>query len=437
MGQSVFFSSALFGVTVQALVYPGTRETDAVAIPPDAQSPRPTIPPALHRFLRRQSYDEQTFLVAPDNTCGYVSAQKAAAYTCVETSAYCVFVTASGGGGTGVAGCCDKDVCGFRIDCLDYAQISTSSLCDAQCMSDSFTEKCTESSMRYCNTIEFPGGITDYFCHSLIGSTAQLADTTYLGQEGRTFSPLVFTDTVTRPTRTRADTESTTLPPLSTNTSDIPRSSSPTPVGAIVGGVVGGIAVLGLVCLGIFYIIRHKKPKTPPAPPAPAPGPAPETTQYNLPPPTQPGMPHETGAYDTSALKPGHQSTISAYSVAPSMPSPQQQYQSPQRQSGYSYGYGGHESVSPVPSYNHPQQSYPEQPYPQQSYHQHHVSMQSVGGQSFGPGGMSPPPQHGMAQYGQPGTVLPGVYEAGGEGYVPGRPMELDGGQVRPAHELA
>ncbi|KAK0705330.1 hypothetical protein B0H67DRAFT_649673 [Lasiosphaeris hirsuta] len=425
MGRSALFSAVLFGVAVDALAYLGPRATDAVLIPQDAQSPRPTIPPALHQYLRRQSSNEQTFLVAPDNTCGYVSAQKAAAYTCVETSAYCVFVTASGGGGTGVAGCCGKDVCGFQIDCLDYAQISTSSLCGAQCMSDTFTAKCTESSMRYCNTIEFPGGITDYWCNSLIQSTAQLADTTYLGQKGRTFSSAVFTLTTTRPSRTRStDTESTTLPPLSTTTPD-PVPSSSTPVGAIVGGVVGGIAVLGLICLGIFYIIRHKKSKAPPAPPAPAPGPEPETTQHNLPPPTQPGVPHEAGSYDTSTLKPGHQSTISSYSIAPSMPSPQQQYHSPQGQGGY--GYGGHESVSPMPSYN----------YPQQPYHQHHVSMQSVGGQSFGPGGTSPPPQHGMAPYGQPGTALRGVHEAGGEEYVPGRPMELDGGQVRPTHELA
>ncbi|KAK1754191.1 hypothetical protein QBC47DRAFT_362160 [Echria macrotheca] len=51
-------------------------------------------------------------------------------------------------------------------------------------------------------------------------------------------------------------------PPVMTsalNSSTVVLSTSSTPVGAIVGGVVGGIAVIGLIALGFFYIIRRPK----------------------------------------------------------------------------------------------------------------------------------------------------------------------------------
>jgi hypothetical protein len=69
----------LFGVGVKALVYPLPRETIAPAVPLDAQSPKPTAPAGLHHFLKRQN-NEQTVLVAPDNTCGYVSGQSGSWY---------------------------------------------------------------------------------------------------------------------------------------------------------------------------------------------------------------------------------------------------------------------------------------------------------------------------------------------------------------------
>lgn len=67
-------SLVLFGVGVTALVYPWPRETSIAAAPLDAQTPKPTAPAALHQFLKRQNND-QTVLLAPDNTCGYVSGQ--------------------------------------------------------------------------------------------------------------------------------------------------------------------------------------------------------------------------------------------------------------------------------------------------------------------------------------------------------------------------
>ena len=67
-------SFVLFGVGVKALVYPWPRETNTPTLPLGAQAPKPTAPAGLHHFLKRQNND-QTVLVAPDNTCGYVSGQ--------------------------------------------------------------------------------------------------------------------------------------------------------------------------------------------------------------------------------------------------------------------------------------------------------------------------------------------------------------------------
>jgi len=72
---SFFSSAAVFVVSVRAMAFPGPLATTAVVAPLDGRSPKPTAPPALHQFIRRQSDGDQTVLVAPDNTCGYVSGQ--------------------------------------------------------------------------------------------------------------------------------------------------------------------------------------------------------------------------------------------------------------------------------------------------------------------------------------------------------------------------
>ena len=74
MGRASVYMLAAFGATMQALIFPGPEATDAVVTPTNAQSPRPTRPPIFKELRRRQaSSTDETFLVAPDNTCGYVS----------------------------------------------------------------------------------------------------------------------------------------------------------------------------------------------------------------------------------------------------------------------------------------------------------------------------------------------------------------------------
>ncbi|KAB5582507.1 hypothetical protein GE09DRAFT_1075221 [Coniochaeta sp. 2T2.1] len=169
---------------------------------------------------------------------------------------------------------------------MDYDQIITSSLCDAGCMADSFIAKCTASEYPFCQTISFPGSIFDYFCGPVSYSTPRPARTTYEGEtDGREFVTSVFSNNIlgerptalsktswkTRPSSTRTNPSSSAVSKSSssssTSTSIRPASTpsaasekSSTPIGAIVGGVLGGLAVLGPIALGALCILRRKPP---------------------------------------------------------------------------------------------------------------------------------------------------------------------------------
>lgn len=93
-----------------------------------------------------------------------------------------------------------------------------------------------------------------------------------------------LTTTTTKPPTIPSDPDTTTSssspgPPSSSSTpAPPPQSSSPsaapqesTPVAPIVGGVVGGVAVIGLIVLGIIFLVKKGGSKSPP--PAPTPGP--------------------------------------------------------------------------------------------------------------------------------------------------------------------
>lgn len=298
MRSSILYSSAIFGPAVaEALAFWGPMKTLLPSIHADAMSPRPTEAPAFHELLRRQSSGE-TVLVAPDNTCGYVSGLPGAGYACNAVSATCVLAPSTTGR-RGFVGCCDTADCGIRLTCLDLTQISSSSLCDNGCMVDTFTVKCTESSAKFCNTISFFSGISDYFCNSASISTPQIALTTYSGETGRTFSEVVLTDTSSLDTSTSRDTTTTrTTRSSATDTSSqssssdsstaLPISSgggSSTPVGPIVAGVVGGVAVIGLIVLGVVLLMRKKRNENiTPTTVASASAPPPPPTQPSMPP---------------------------------------------------------------------------------------------------------------------------------------------------------
>ncbi len=76
MARALVRSAVLAGVAVWALEFPGPRMTQMAAILADMHLPRPTQAPIYRDFRavrKRASTSDTTVLVAPDNTCGFVS----------------------------------------------------------------------------------------------------------------------------------------------------------------------------------------------------------------------------------------------------------------------------------------------------------------------------------------------------------------------------
>ncbi|KAI0381508.1 hypothetical protein F5Y04DRAFT_62757 [Hypomontagnella monticulosa] len=271
-------SAAVFVTAVQALAFDGrpAKPTDAFIPSPTFSLPEITVPPSVHELAKRQS--GQTVLVGPDNTCGYFDGRPGAVYSCNGADVSCALVTTAG---MGAVACCDNTDCGLRVACIDYREYMLSSACNNACALDTFTVKCTRASAPYCGTVTFFDGIVDYYCDTNSDSTPQQLYTTYDGEkDGRTFTPVVVTlssDTSKSvPTPDISSTsKSSTIPPGPTpddndndnnnnnngGNSNNNSSASTTNVGAIAGGVVGGVAGLALIGLGIFFLVRHNKKK--------------------------------------------------------------------------------------------------------------------------------------------------------------------------------
>jgi hypothetical protein len=132
-----------------------------------------------------------------------------------------------------------------------------------------------------------------------------LAYTTFVGEkDGRSFSPLVLSATAsdltetsrsTRPTETADPASTSDSGPAATtsssnNSNNNGGSGGGAPVGAIVGGAVGGVGALALIGFGIFFILRRNKQNAAPAktlfPMSQPPPPAPPANGFNGVPPS-------------------------------------------------------------------------------------------------------------------------------------------------------
>ena len=148
-GLTVAVAAALFApVHAQRPHLP--KATASVVLPSDGWTPRPTPPPGgLSRLRKRQSEDDDedgdededgtTILVAPDNTCGFVSSRAGAHFTCSGDYS-CVMFTATANF-NGYLGCCNDIECGVRFDCIDYESYYSSGACDDGCLVDAYTLK--------------------------------------------------------------------------------------------------------------------------------------------------------------------------------------------------------------------------------------------------------------------------------------------------------
>ncbi|RFU75689.1 hypothetical protein TARUN_6582 [Trichoderma arundinaceum] len=257
-------------------------------------SPKPTDAPnfPFHQALQHRAVSSSSptvVYVAPDATCGFISGLAGAGYTC-GVGATCVFFTSSTA--PGHVACCNSVDCNARNVCIDYKGYFSESRCDNGCAVDTFTLKCTNTALPYCNTISFPGDIMDVFCNNVDITEVQAALTTYRGQSSRRFTPLTLTGD--SPASTSADDTTSTTPSSSPTSSatggggggggnngnngnggDSDGSSdgdndngnkngggSKSNTGAIVGGVVGGVGGLALIGLAAFFFLRRKKSAT-------------------------------------------------------------------------------------------------------------------------------------------------------------------------------
>jgi hypothetical protein len=333
-------SLVTFGTLARSLTINAPRATSVAEgnlLDPQGWTPRPTDGPKFpHELLRRQNVD--TVLVAPDETCGFISGLAGAGYGCSATDT-CVMFPATAGG-WGAAGCCNENYCGIRDTCVDYVDYWSSSLCDNGCEKDTMTVKCTSAFYPYCNSIRWPTpGVEDFFCDSTYVGSWQIAYTTYFGEDdGRSFSVLALTDTssndvtftsaaatsIQSAANTVARSSGATPVPVPTSTPSSQKSSAP--IGAIIGGVIGGIAVIALIAVGLFLLFRKSNQNNP------------AQTAYH--PTTHTGAPELSGQGFAGAAKPPVQTHQQEYYAPMSQnpkPPPQQQYQPSPIQSPQQY----------------------------------------------------------------------------------------------------
>ncbi|CAK7273683.1 hypothetical protein SEPCBS119000_005785 [Sporothrix epigloea] len=381
MAPALLSAAVLFAAAAEAFDYKPARATVLPEIPGDAMTPRPTSPPELRRHMFQRDVATTVFY-APDNTCGYLSGQQDNAYTCNDVNAQCAIITLSK---SGFIGCCDNNDCGgFHLSCVDSSQFYSASACGSSCASDTFTLKCTESSLPYCNAVSINGGaslqVYGYFCNDAMTATVQPILTTYSGEtDGRSFSAsllhAVTIDSTAAQTETfggDSDGSTTTTTPQTTSSTTTsssqghasPTSSpSPTPspapvdrkksnTAAIVGGAVGGVAGLAIICLAIYFILRNQRKNSAMTPGSGAAGTAGAT----------PGGAPVAGAAAAGAAA-GAPSSPGMTQVH--TPPPQPYYADPSKTPEYTYAGQG----SPQPGQYPYQQGQP-QPYPpQQPYY--------------------------------------------------------------------
>ncbi|KAL2185184.1 hypothetical protein L209DRAFT_690071 [Thermothelomyces heterothallicus CBS 203.75] len=72
MGRQLLYGAALLGASVQAFAFLPLPTNRYQALPlEDGWNPKPTQPPDAH-LVRRQISRPSSYLVAPDNTCGFI-----------------------------------------------------------------------------------------------------------------------------------------------------------------------------------------------------------------------------------------------------------------------------------------------------------------------------------------------------------------------------
>ncbi|GAB1315237.1 Proline-rich receptor-like protein kinase PERK1 [Madurella fahalii] len=178
------------------------------------------------------------------DTCGFFSGYSSIPVTCVKQSAYCTH------DGAGNMDCCTGDYSSCTETmfsaCLDF--------------SASQRGACAGRGPRtICCWSESPS------CFTLLFSTTATPDKVFSIFQCQTIGgPATILATPPNYSETLPTMPSLSNTPTSTSTNPTEDAGSFTPVGAIVGGVVGGVAVLGLFAfLIVLYVIRNRRRNQP------------------------------------------------------------------------------------------------------------------------------------------------------------------------------
>ncbi|KAF4425164.1 hypothetical protein F53441_14180 [Fusarium austroafricanum] len=214
-----------------------------------------------------------TIVVAPDSTCGFLSASPGNAITC-SNKQRCSWELSYN---TAI-------FCGSKAynRCWDREDATNTEICDDVCQSNEYNLLCTETASPYCGTYAYPGGIRDFRCATSKMTRVQSVDTTYKGQNNRVFGTTVVNDETTiilddlTKTTESSTTESGSGSSTTTESSEPTESSDEsnpgggksTPIGAIVGGSIGGFVALSLVVLAaLWFWKKNRKTDATAAPP--------------------------------------------------------------------------------------------------------------------------------------------------------------------------
>ncbi|KAI9824934.1 MAG: hypothetical protein M1832_001539 [Thelocarpon impressellum] len=280
---SILVGSALASLC-RAMAWDAPAPTDASKTSEDAAqgfTPKPTDGPNLRDVTLELAKRE----VVPDNFCGFVSGLSKYPLSCSYGRTCYFYQFPSSLSTWGMAGCCtstDAVNCGWAVDCINSADYYQS--CGSSCRRNSFTLKCTNSARPYCQYFRYNDPyVLDYGCGSVTQSTWQTVSTTYIGQTQsanslyfasevlsdesltRTFAPTYkptkeATDTESTGTGTRTGIRATTTPTFTET------GKKSVPVGAIAGGVVGGLFLIAAVVAGgILLCLRRRRQNRPSA----------------------------------------------------------------------------------------------------------------------------------------------------------------------------
>ncbi|CCE30063.1 uncharacterized protein CPUR_03911 [Claviceps purpurea 20.1] len=267
---------ASIGAASRNLVATQSRVTDTAPLPGlGASPPQTTPPPGLddikQGLFKYMDNPPTTTFLAPDNTCGWISARSASPYLCNSGDACGIVLPRLADRGSVMCFHGERHVHPGYVKCLDYDNYHASTDC-GECHSENVV-KCVSSDRPYCNVYYFYGGsIEDFRCESTRDDRIMIGievETTWSGQTGsRTYDTYVmFVDPPFRPTSESTSKSIISASPKTSRSSggdsseiDMGRNNRGTPIGAIVGGVVGGVASLvSVVLITLFYLRRRKR----------------------------------------------------------------------------------------------------------------------------------------------------------------------------------